>query len=29
MPHRSYNQSFEHPRVTRIQDLHALTAYLG
>jgi len=29
MPHRSYNQSFEHPKVTRIQDLHALTAYLG
>jgi len=29
MPHRSYNQSFEHPRVTRIQDLHALTTYLG
>jgi uncharacterized HAD superfamily protein len=29
MPHRSYNRSFEHPRVTRIADLHAVLAFLG
>ena len=28
MPHRTYNQSFEHPRVQRIQDLDELFAYL-
>jgi uncharacterized HAD superfamily protein len=28
MPHRSYNQSFNHPRVQRIQDLDELFAYL-
>lgn len=28
MPHRSYNQSFEHPRVQRIRDLDELFAYL-
>jgi uncharacterized HAD superfamily protein len=28
MPHRSYNQSFDHPRVQRIQDLDELFAYL-
>lgn len=28
MPHRSYNQSFNHPRVKRIQDLEELFAYL-
>ena len=29
MPHRSYNQSFNHPRVQRIQGLHELFAYIG
>jgi hypothetical protein len=28
MPHRTYNQSFVHPRVQRIQDLDELFAYL-
>src|SRR4029453_7089964 len=28
MPHRSYNQSFNHPRVQRIQDLNELFVYL-
>jgi FMN phosphatase YigB (HAD superfamily) len=28
MPHRTYNQSFSHPRVQRIQDLDELFAYL-
>jgi uncharacterized HAD superfamily protein len=28
MPNRTYNQSFEHPRVQRIQDLDELFAYL-
>jgi uncharacterized HAD superfamily protein len=28
MPHRSYNQSFSHPRVLRIQDLDDLFVYL-
>jgi len=28
MPHRTYNQSFSHPRVQRIQDLTELFAYL-
>jgi uncharacterized HAD superfamily protein len=28
MPHRSYNQSFNHPRVQRIQDLNDLFVYL-
>ena len=28
MPHRSYNQSFNHPRVKRIQDLDELFTYL-
>jgi 5' nucleotidase, deoxy (Pyrimidine), cytosolic type C protein (NT5C) len=28
MPHRSYNQSFNHPRVKRIQDLDELFVYL-
>ncbi|HZD39920.1 MAG TPA: hypothetical protein VE131_04310, partial [Terriglobales bacterium] len=28
MPHRSYNESFNHPRVQRIQDLDGLFAYL-
>jgi uncharacterized HAD superfamily protein len=28
MPHRSYNQTFNHPRVQRIQDLAALFAYV-
>jgi uncharacterized HAD superfamily protein len=28
MPHRSYNQSFTHPRVQRIHDLDELFAYL-
>jgi hypothetical protein len=28
MPHRSYNQTFNHPRVQRIQDLDALFAYV-
>jgi hypothetical protein len=28
MPHRSYNQSFDHPRVKRIRDLEELFAYL-
>jgi hypothetical protein len=28
MPHRSYNQSFNHPRVQRIQDLSELFVYL-
>jgi uncharacterized HAD superfamily protein len=28
MPHRSYNQSFTHPRVQRIQDLDEIFAYL-
>ncbi len=29
MPHRSYNGSFRHPKVQRIQDLEELFAYLG
>jgi len=29
MPHRPYNQAFEHPKVQRIQDLNDLFAYLG
>jgi len=29
MPHRSYNRSFAHPRVTRIRDLRDLAVYLG
>lgn len=29
MPHRSYNQSFNHPRVERIQHLDELFAYLA
>jgi 5'(3')-deoxyribonucleotidase len=28
MPHRAYNRSFEHPRVTRITDLNSLLGYL-
>jgi 5' nucleotidase, deoxy (Pyrimidine), cytosolic type C protein (NT5C) len=28
MPHRSYNQFFNHPRVQRIQDLSELFAYI-
>lgn len=28
MPHRSYNQSFKHPKVQRIQDLAELFSYL-
>jgi uncharacterized HAD superfamily protein len=28
MPHRSYNQDFDHPRVKRIHDLDELFAYL-
>jgi uncharacterized HAD superfamily protein len=28
MPHRCYNNSFQHPRVQRIQDLDELFAYL-
>ncbi len=28
MPHRSYNQSFSHPRVRRINDLDELFSYL-
>jgi uncharacterized HAD superfamily protein len=28
MPHRSYNQTFNHPRVRRIPDLDALFGYL-
>jgi 5'(3')-deoxyribonucleotidase len=28
MPHRTYNRSFEHPRVTRITDLNSLLGYL-
>jgi uncharacterized HAD superfamily protein len=28
MPHRTYNQSFDHPRVQRIHDLDELFAYL-
>jgi len=28
-PHRSYDRSFEHPRVTWIRDLRELVAYLG
>lgn len=28
MPHRRYNQSFEHPRVRRIRTLNDLAAYL-
>lgn len=28
MPHRSYNRTFEHPRVTRIEDLSSLPPYL-
>jgi 5' nucleotidase, deoxy (Pyrimidine), cytosolic type C protein (NT5C) len=28
MPHRSYNQSFNHPRVKRIKDLDELFAFL-
>jgi hypothetical protein len=29
MPHRSYNRSFAHPRVTRIRDLRDLATCLG
>jgi uncharacterized HAD superfamily protein len=29
MPHRSYNGSFQHPKVQRIQDLEELFDYLG
>lgn len=29
MPHRSYNQSFSHPRVRRIHDLEELFRYIG
>jgi uncharacterized HAD superfamily protein len=29
MPHRSYNNSFEHPKVQRIQDLEELFSYLS
>jgi len=29
MPHRPYNQRFEHPKVQRIDDLSELFAYLG
>jgi uncharacterized HAD superfamily protein len=28
MPHRSYNQHFDHPRVQRIHDLEELFAYV-
>jgi uncharacterized HAD superfamily protein len=28
MPHRTYNQSFDHPRVQRIRDLDELFAYV-
>ncbi len=28
MPHRAYNRAFEHPRVTRIEDLSCLPSYL-
>ena len=29
MPHRSYNNSFQHPKVRRIQDLEEVFSYLG
>jgi 5'(3')-deoxyribonucleotidase len=29
MPHRCYNRSFAHPRVTRIRDLRDLATHLG
>jgi uncharacterized HAD superfamily protein len=29
MPHRPYNQAFEHPKVRRIQDLAEMFAYLS
>ncbi|MFQ5812938.1 MAG: hypothetical protein ACE5I2_07100 [Anaerolineae bacterium] len=28
MPHRPYNQSFNHPRIKRIRDLNAMFSYL-
>jgi hypothetical protein len=28
MPHRSYSQHFDHPRVQRIHDLNELFAYV-
>jgi hypothetical protein len=29
MPHRSYNQAFDHPKVRRIQQLEELFEYLA